>query len=116
MMSVPPDIDCTGTGLTCRFTQSCCRGERIDPVDSTARKLEKSRPRVGLPAERSHSWMYPGLVPNTVTPCSAAIFQSTSGEWMVPLYRTMDVPWARADSCQFHIIQPVDVWKKSRSS
>ena len=38
MMSVPPEIDWTGTGPTCSRIQSYCQSCRIEPVERTVRR------------------------------------------------------------------------------
>ena len=74
-----------------------------------------SRGRMSM---RRELWMCVALVPKWVTPSRSASRQRASREgWKsVPPKSTMVACDASAETSQFHIIQPVFVWKKTTSS
>src|SRR5581483_8928874 len=114
-MSVPPEIERIAIGLTLSHTHSCWRGYRIEPVEYIVRSEAKSS-AAGFQPLRSHICRYAGLVPNAVMRSRATICQSESAPVSGASLTTISQPLASADSCQFHIIQPVEVWKNSLSS
>src|SRR4051794_5305316 len=101
-------MDCTASRFTLAASQSNCFGYRMDPVERMLRNAERFKLR-GSYLVVSVNRRYAGLVPNTVTCCSATSSQNVSGPLSGPSYTSTSAPLAKADSCQFHIIQPHEV-------
>jgi hypothetical protein len=117
--SVPPDIEKSqSSGPSRSYDQSNPSGESGEPVDPREPRRERSRPARGSIPAFMHAARKLADVPKHVTPASSARSHSVprSGWPGFPSYRTIEASVRRPAWTKFHIIQPVVVNQKSRSS
>jgi hypothetical protein len=114
--SVPPLVENSQTsGPSASYTHRKPSGDSGEPVEPTARTALRSNRARGSASSLRAASRNAALVPNVVTPVASASAhrRSPAGE---PSYRTTVASVSSTPTRKFHIIQPVVVNQKTRSS